>query len=191
MNQMTDSHILLREFDYFEPATLQEAVNLLAYHGESACLLGGGTDLLVHMKMERAAPAVLVSLRRLSGLAEIDRRPDGLHIGALATVRALRNHLTIRHYYPALAEACASFSTTQVQTMDTLGGNLCKTGRPRFRHSPGAARLRRPGSPARAFWRRAPPAARSVFAWPRQDGARNGRDNGGGRVGARASALRR
>ena len=125
MNEMTNSHILVHEFDYREPATLDEAVALLGEHGPQAKILAGGTDLLVQMKMERIKPAVVISIRRIPGLDAIELRDDGLHIGALATIHAIRRHPAVRSLYPALAEACASFSTTQVQVMGTVGGNLC------------------------------------------------------------------
>ena len=122
---MTNSHSWCNEFDYLEPATLDEAVRLLSEHGTQARILAGGTDLLVQMKMERIKPAVVISIRRIPGLDAIELRGDGLHIGALATIHAIRGHPAVRSLYPALAQACASFSTTQVQVMGTVGGNLC------------------------------------------------------------------
>ncbi len=121
---MTNTHILVHAFDYLEPTTLQEAVALLEEHGEQARVLAGGTDLLVHMKMERLAPRCLISLRRVPGLSGIDVRDDHTWIGARTPIRTIRNHPWIQVQYPALAEACASFSTTQVQVQGTIGGNL-------------------------------------------------------------------
>jgi xanthine dehydrogenase iron-sulfur cluster and FAD-binding subunit A len=125
MNEMTNSHILAHEFDYREPATLDEAVTLLSQSGRHARVLAGGTDLLVQMKMERVKPDVVISIRRIPGLDGIELCEDGLHLGALATIHTLRKHPLVRSLYPALAQACASFSTTQVQVMGTIGGNLC------------------------------------------------------------------
>ncbi len=144
---MTNSHILLHRFDYYEPATLDEAIGLLVqYHGR-AKILAGGTDLLVQMKMERTAPQAVISIGRIPGLDQITEQEDGLHIGARASIRAIERYQGsgIRDQesgcpeggeqrsearsqrvarYAALAEACASFSTAQVQTMGTIGGNL-------------------------------------------------------------------
>jgi xanthine dehydrogenase iron-sulfur cluster and FAD-binding subunit A len=124
MNEMTNSHILVNPFAYLEPASLQEALALLAQYGRHARVLAGGTDLLVHMKMERAAPRAVISIGRIPGLDRIALQDGRLHIGALATIRALETDPRVRALYPALAEACALFSTTQVQTMGTVGGNL-------------------------------------------------------------------
>ncbi len=66
MSQATNTHILVNEFTYHEPATLAEASELLLKH--DARLMAGGTDVLVHMKMERSAPGHVVSLRGIPSL---------------------------------------------------------------------------------------------------------------------------
>lgn len=121
---ITNTHILVHEFDYLEPASVEEAVDLLARYGPEARVLAGGTDLLVQMKMERLAPRYLVSIGRVPGLEGISVQDGRTRIGARTSIRTLRNDPWVRACYPVLAEACASFSTTQVQVMGTLGGNL-------------------------------------------------------------------
>ena len=122
---MTNSHILVNEFEYLEPTSVEEAISLLSQYGGRARVLAGGTDLIVQMKMERLAPEYLISIRRVPGLEGIVFRDGDMRIGARTSIRAIRNSPRVRTYYPALAEACASFSTTQVQVMGTIGGNLC------------------------------------------------------------------
>jgi len=125
MNQMTNSHILVQEFDYLEPASLAEAISLLGEHGDRAQVLAGGTNLLVWMKMEQRAPEYVINIGKLPGLAGISSQDGRLQIGPLTTIRALRNAPQVQADYTALAEACASFGSTQIQMMGTLGGNLC------------------------------------------------------------------
>ncbi|RPJ72295.1 MAG: xanthine dehydrogenase family protein subunit M, partial [Acidobacteria bacterium] len=124
-NEMTNSHILLSQFDYFEPASMEEAIGLLAQHGDRARVLAGGTDLVVQMKMERVSPRAIVSLAAIPGLCRIEDRDGFLWVGSGATIAAIERDARVRRRYPSLADACASFSTTQVQTMGTVGGNLC------------------------------------------------------------------
>lgn len=119
---MTNTHILANEFAYHEPATLAEASELLLTH--DAQVIAGGTDVLVHMKMERGAPAHVVSLRRVPGLLGISADDAALTIGPMTTIADIAAHPLIRSHYLALAEACDAFSTTQVATMGTLGGNI-------------------------------------------------------------------
>jgi carbon-monoxide dehydrogenase medium subunit len=126
---MTNSHILVNTFDFYEPETVADAVALLVQRDGRARVMAGGTDLLVQMKIERSAPVAVVSLNRIPGLdrIEIQSRNGGaplLHIGARASIRAIEQSPLIQADYRALAEACANFSSTQVQTMGTIGGNL-------------------------------------------------------------------
>lgn len=124
MHHQTNSHILVHEFDYLEPASMEETVGLLSRYGPEARVLAGGTDLIVQMKMERLAPRYLVSIGRVPGLEGVTVQDGWTRIGARTSIRTLRNDPWIRAGYPILAEASASFSTTQVQVMGTLGGNL-------------------------------------------------------------------
>jgi len=124
MNEMTNSHIVYHRFAYLEPTSVAEAVRLLQERGPSAKVVAGGTDLIVHLKMERSAPAALISLSKIPGLDRIAIRDGHLHVGARATIRAIEQDERIRAHYAALTDACLSFSTTQVQTMGTVGGNL-------------------------------------------------------------------
>jgi xanthine dehydrogenase iron-sulfur cluster and FAD-binding subunit A len=121
---VTNSHILFGQFDYYEPGTVAEACALLAQMGERARVLAGGTDLLVHMKMERAAPQAVISLGRIPDLDRIEVTDEGLWLGARTTIRTIEQTPFVQKHFQALAEACGSFSSTQVQTMGTIGGNL-------------------------------------------------------------------
>jgi carbon-monoxide dehydrogenase medium subunit len=122
---MTNSHILVQEFDYLEPVSLEEAVGFLDERGDDAQLLAGGTYLLVQMKMERRRTDCLVSIAGLPGLGRIAAEADGVDIGAVATIRSVGSDPAIRSSYAVLADACAAFGSTQIQVMGTLGGNLC------------------------------------------------------------------
>ncbi len=123
-HDMTNTHLLLHAFDYYEPDTLEEAVSLLAEHGDRAQVMAGGTNLLVWMKMEQAAPEVVINIGKLPGLQGIEAE-DGVEIGALSTIWGLRNAPLLQANYTALAEACASFGSTQIQLTGTIGGNVC------------------------------------------------------------------
>ncbi len=124
MNEMTNTHILVNRFAYAEPATLEEAVDLLAQYGPRARILAGGTDLFVHMKIERSAPEMVISIAKIPGLERIETNDQRLMIGARASIMSLEQDPRVQAYFPAFAEACASFSTTQIQLMGTVGGNL-------------------------------------------------------------------
>lgn len=124
----TNTHILFHEFDFHAPTTVDQATELLDAYRDDACVMAGGTDLLVQMKMERRHPSQVISLRRIPSLGSLSRNGD-LIIGGTASIRAVHQYLS--NLSPsafnthALAESCNAFSTVQIMHMATLGGNLC------------------------------------------------------------------
>ncbi|MBN1177960.1 MAG: FAD binding domain-containing protein [Anaerolineae bacterium] len=124
-HDMTNSHILVHEFAYAEPASLEEAVTLLQAYGSAARLIAGGTSLLVEMKQERRRFDCLIDVHRLPELAGVAAGADALYAGALTPIRALLEAPVVQARYAALADACAAFGSTQIQMMGTLGGNVC------------------------------------------------------------------
>jgi len=111
------------EFTYHRPASLDEAVALLA-ELEDARPLAGGHSLLPAMKLRLSTPAALVDLASIPGLAGIERDDDGLRIGALATHAAVARSEAVRAECPALAEAAALIGDRQVRNRGTIGGSL-------------------------------------------------------------------
>jgi len=124
-HDMTNSHILVQDFEYHRPATLDEAVSLLSRYGDRARVLAGGTFLLVQMKMEQMAPECLIDVGGLAALSGTRSPEEGLGIGGATTIWELRNTSVVQRDYEALAEACAAFGSTQIQLTGTIGGNVC------------------------------------------------------------------
>ncbi len=114
----------LPEFEIHAPATLAEACSLLARFGDDAQVLAGGTDLLVKMKLRRLVPSHLVNIKHIPGLTQINHDDDGLHLGALVTIRAIKDSPVIAHKWPMLRSAAGKLGTSQVRNLATLGGNL-------------------------------------------------------------------
>lgn len=112
-------------FDYVEPQTLEEALALLQEHGDEAKILAGGTALLVFLKKELAAPALLINLRRLTQLRGIEENGGGLRIGSLVTHREVETSHAVRRRLPIVAETFHKVATPRIRNMGTIGGNLC------------------------------------------------------------------
>jgi len=113
---------------YRRAASLGDAAEQLAQHG--AMSLGGGTDLLVTIAEQLAAPDTLVDLRAIPGSDEIrSTEQGGLRIGASTRIAAIAQDAVVRERYPALAQACEVVATPALRHMGTIGGNLCQ--RPR------------------------------------------------------------
>lgn len=107
------------------PTTVEEASGLLERYGDEAALYGGGTELLLLMKLGFAEPRRLVDvkgIRELGGLRVEDGR---LVIGATVTHRELERSPLVRERWPALAEMERSVANVRVRSAGTLGGNLC------------------------------------------------------------------
>jgi len=120
-----NTHILPIQFEYHAPKSLDEAVELLEKYGEDAHVLAGGTDLIPHMKQRRIEPKHLVNIKGIPGLACIKDAPEGVHIGALAKLRAIELSPLIKEKLPLLSEAARSVGSVQVRNMGTIGGNIC------------------------------------------------------------------
>jgi len=115
----------IQDFDYYRPATLKEASKLLAKYGDQAKVLAGGTDLLPKMKNGMLATTILVSLKSISNLSEIEYlQGKGVVIGAKATHNDLVNSSLLQERYPSISEAAHVLANNQVRNMGTVGGNI-------------------------------------------------------------------
>lgn len=121
---MINTRILACDFDYFQPGTIKEAVDLLSEYGDKCKVLAGGTDLLVEIKTGRIAPEVLVDIRKIPDLERMDEQ-DGLSIGAAVKIRSIERSATIAQKYTALAEATGQLGPVQIRNMATICGNVC------------------------------------------------------------------
>jgi 4-hydroxybenzoyl-CoA reductase subunit beta len=117
--------LTLPPFELHEPATLEEALTLLArYHGDVK-VLAGGTDLLPNMKHRLFTPGHLVGLRKLPGLAQVVEDDGALRLGAMLPIAALARHGAVQRHFPSLVLAAKAIAGPQLREQGTLGGNLC------------------------------------------------------------------
>jgi carbon-monoxide dehydrogenase medium subunit len=113
----------LKQFTYLEPDSLDEATDLLGRYGDDAKVIAGGTALVNFMKNDLAEPRFVIGLRRLKTLQAVTE-DNGLHIGALTTLRTLETSPTVADYAPLLSQACRLVATVRIRMMATLGGAL-------------------------------------------------------------------
>jgi carbon-monoxide dehydrogenase medium subunit len=111
-------------FDYFAPASLPEALQLLADRGEDAKLLAGGHSLVPLMKLRLAQPAALIDLGRIAELKGISVQSGRLRIGATTTHAHVASSLEVIQNAPALAQAAHEIGDRQVRARGTIGGSL-------------------------------------------------------------------
>jgi carbon-monoxide dehydrogenase medium subunit len=111
-------------FEYLRPTTLNEAVALLAQHGDAAKLLAGGHSLLPAMKLRLARPPLIVDIGRIADLSYIREQDGHIAIGAMSTHHAIESSLLLQERCPLLCETAGRIGDTQVRNRGTLGGSL-------------------------------------------------------------------
>jgi CO/xanthine dehydrogenase FAD-binding subunit len=116
----------MQPFVYARPAALSEAFALLEEHGAGACLLAGGTDVLVALRNRTLRPEVVIDLKHVSELRPgIAESGEALRISATTVLSDLNEDERIRIRFPALVEAAATVGSNQIRNRATLTGNIC------------------------------------------------------------------
>ena len=111
-------------FEYHAPASLAEALALLAER-EDAKPLAGGQSLIPAMNFRLAAPAALVDLNRLRELAGIAPMPEGgVRLGALTRHREVETSPLVAARAPLLTETMPFIAHPQIRNRGTIGGSL-------------------------------------------------------------------
>jgi len=113
------------DLKYEAPETVEAAIALLAAGGPEARVFAGGTDLLVQMREDLVAPALLVDIKRIGGLDEITIGANDIRIGATVTGAELGEHAELKALWPGVVEAVQLIGSDQVQGRATVAGNLC------------------------------------------------------------------
>jgi len=111
-------------FDYVRAGSAQEAVALIAQHGDDAKLLAGGHSLLPLMKLRLAQPSVLVDVARVSDLRYVRDAGDHIAIGALTRHADLQRDPVLAQHVPLLAHAAGHVGDPQVRHRGTIGGSI-------------------------------------------------------------------
>jgi aerobic carbon-monoxide dehydrogenase medium subunit len=112
-------------FAVLEPATLTDALGVLAHEGDAGAPLAGGTDLLLRIRRGARKYRSVINIKFVPGLTALtwdERR--GLTIGALTTFRTLEQHPHVRRHYHALVEASRLVAGVQLRNLATVGGNI-------------------------------------------------------------------
>lgn len=113
------------DLDYVAPTSLDDALGVLSSHDGEAALLAGGTDLVPWLRDEIARPGVVVDLKRIPGLGDVEVVDDRLRIGCLVTFSDLLASEVVRDRLPVLAEMADQVASVGIRNRATLAGNVC------------------------------------------------------------------
>jgi CO/xanthine dehydrogenase FAD-binding subunit len=117
---------VLQAFDYAAVQSVDEAVSLLAKHGDQARPLAGGTDIIVAVREGRRQVAMLVDVKGIPELNQLSyNATQGLTLGAAVPCYRIYDHQEIAATYPGLIDAVSLVGGTAIQGRASVGGNLC------------------------------------------------------------------
>lgn len=110
--------------EYFQPTTLEEALQIRRDNRE-ASLLAGGTDLVVAMRHDRGPAGDLIDLSKILELKGMHEMAGGIRIGPMTTFTELMESQLLREAAEILCEAAETVGSPQIRNRGTIGGNLC------------------------------------------------------------------
>ncbi len=113
----------LPPFDYACPATIPEAVQLLASH-DDAKAIAGGQSLMPMLAFRLAHPTLLVDLRKLSELRGIRISDRGVALGAMVRWRDIEDDDRLATAHPLLKAAITHVAHYQIRNRGTVGGSI-------------------------------------------------------------------
>jgi CO/xanthine dehydrogenase FAD-binding subunit len=113
----------MHPFDYVAPASVDEALAVLAEHREEAKVLAGGQSLVPILNYRLAKPRVVVDINRLP-LDGVHLDDGRVRLGALTRHATLEESAEVARACPLLREAAALVGNVRVRSLGTLGGSL-------------------------------------------------------------------
>jgi aerobic carbon-monoxide dehydrogenase medium subunit len=112
------------DFRYLAPRTLDQALDALTSFGDEAKVLAGGQSLVPMMNFRLAAPAALVDLNNLSGLAGVRDSNGYVVVGAMTRHREVATSALVQRRLPVLARAASMIGYPAIRNRGTIGGSL-------------------------------------------------------------------
>ncbi len=120
---------IMPEFELFQPATVEDALELLGRYGSDAWVLAGGLDSLEWFKDRIKRPKAVVDLSQIKELCGIREIDGGLEIGAMTTLTEVTRHPVVTEKYGILSHAAESAASPQIRNQGTIGGNVSQDTR--------------------------------------------------------------
>src|SRR5258707_13669840 len=108
---------------YARPASVAEALALLAEHKDEARVLAGGQSLVPMLNFRVAAPKVLVDINRIAGLSGIKVAKNHIRIGALTRHVELERSADVARHLPLIASAMPHIAHPAIRNRGTFGGS--------------------------------------------------------------------
>ncbi len=120
---------MIPAFELFQPTSIEDALSLLARHGDDSWVLAGGLDSFDWFKDRIKRPKFVVDLGGVEELKGSRSTEDGVEIGAMTTLTEVATNSEILASYGLLARAANQVATPQIRNQGTLGGNVSQDTR--------------------------------------------------------------
>jgi len=116
----------MKNFEYFAPPSLNEALSLLDNARQKAKVLAGGTDLIAQMRTGFIQPAVIIDVKSIPELNRLEWSRDmTLHIGAAVPISRVVDFSFFQERFGILYQSCSLIGSTRIRNRATIGGNVC------------------------------------------------------------------
>ncbi|MGB3593168.1 MAG: xanthine dehydrogenase family protein subunit M [Ornithinimicrobium sp.] len=116
------------QFEYAAPSSIEDALALLAEHGDDAKVMGGGQSLMPILRMRLNAPEIVIDLAKIPELTGISEEGDSrggyVRIGAMATYADVLASELVSEHAGLLVKAVAEVADPQIRHRGTVGGAL-------------------------------------------------------------------
>ncbi len=119
---------MMPAFELFQPASIDETVDLLGRF-ENGWVLAGGLDSFEWFKERHLRPGVVIDISGVDELNGIRDRDGGLEIGAMTTLTEIVTNETIRRSFAVLSTAAYAVATPQIRNQGTIAGNISQDTR--------------------------------------------------------------
>lgn len=123
------SYDVMPDVQLYQPAEIDDALNLADEFGRDGWILGGGQDTYGWMKDRAKEPRAMIDLNGIDALRGVRETDDGIEIGAVTTLREIIRDPVIGRDYSLLAQAASKVASPQIRNVGTLGGNLVQDTR--------------------------------------------------------------
>ena len=126
---MATVHDVIPPLQLFQPSTLEDAVDMVAAHGDEAWIIAGGMDSFDWLKDRTKRTEAVIDLSLVDELRGIRETDGGLEIGAMTSLTDVAESAVIRERFGVLAEAAGLVASPQIRHQGTIGGNVSQDTR--------------------------------------------------------------
>jgi xanthine dehydrogenase YagS FAD-binding subunit len=120
---------VMPDVQLYQPAELEDALNLADQYGDKGWILAGGQDTYGWLKDRAKHPQAMIDLTGIDVLRGVRETSDGIEIGATTTLREVIRDEQIKRDYSLLVSAANVVASPQIRNVGTLGGNLTQDTR--------------------------------------------------------------